>query len=284
MEYPKISIVTPSYNQGDYLEQTIRSVLDQNYPNLEYVIIDGGSTDRSVEIIKKYADSLTYWVSEKDKGQYDAINKGFAHTTGNIMGWINSSDVHYPWTLQTIAEVFEMNSEVEWISGMPTNLKNGIAPQSIFYGSERNIYDIIAGDYKWIQQESVFWKRGLWNKAGGKLDINIRFAEDFHLWLKFFRHTNLYYVNTILGGFRYHDVRRGGGDNDPYSAEVLEVFKRFRSQTPLKMKMRASVAKLFFKKNRLFRRIINKMGMFPWYRHYTVVYDYSVDRWEIRVQ
>ena len=107
MKYPKISIVTPSFNQAEFLEQTICSVLNQNYPNLEYIIIDGGSTDGSVEIIKKYADKFTYWVSEKDNGQYDAINKGFSHTTGDIMGWINSSDIYYPWTLSMIAEIFE---------------------------------------------------------------------------------------------------------------------------------------------------------------------------------
>lgn len=95
MNYPKISIVTPSFNQSEFLELTIRSVLDQGYPNLEYIVIDGGSTDGSVDIIKKYADKISYWVSEKDGGQYDAINKGFARSSGEIMGWINSSDLYY---------------------------------------------------------------------------------------------------------------------------------------------------------------------------------------------
>src|SRR5215469_5586779 len=95
---PKISIVTPSFNQAEFLEETIRSVLDQNYPNLEYVVVDGGSTDGSVDIIKKYAHRLAWWVSEPDDGQYAAINKGFKHSSGEIMAWINSDDKYLPWT------------------------------------------------------------------------------------------------------------------------------------------------------------------------------------------
>src|SRR6267154_2378048 len=100
-QWPRISIVTPSFNQGSYLEETIRSVLDQNYPNLEYVVVDGGSTDRSVEILQRYADRLAWWSSEPDGGQYAAINKGFKHTSGEIMAWINSDDKYLPWTFSS---------------------------------------------------------------------------------------------------------------------------------------------------------------------------------------
>src|ERR1700733_14532761 len=101
--YPKISIVTPSYNKGQYIEQTIQSVLDQNYPNLEYIIIDGGSTDNTIEIIEKYAPYLKYWVSEKDKGQANAINKGLQYCTGEIFNWLNSDDYLEPDSLEKIA-------------------------------------------------------------------------------------------------------------------------------------------------------------------------------------
>jgi len=280
MDYPKISIVTPSFNQAEYLEQTIRSVLDQNYPNLEYVIIDGGSTDGSVEIIKKYAHQLTYWVSEKDAGQYDAINKGFSHTTGDIMGWINSSDIYYPWTFSIIAEIFEGHNNIQWISGMPTNLSHGTAPQSITEGNQRNVYDIINGRYKWIQQESVFWKRSLWNKSGGKLDLDVKYAGDFNLWLEFFRHDSLYYVNTILGGFRYHDVRRGRDVNNTYEIEAENLLKKFKSQQPFSVRSKAFISGIF--NNRLLRGASRRLKMFQWYRHYNIYYDYSVNKWLVR--
>ena len=114
--FPTISVVTPSYNQGRFLEETICSVLTQSYPCVEYVVIDGASSDDSVEIIRKYAGQLTYWVSETDKGQYDAINKGFARTTGEIMAWLNSDDMYTPWALTVVADIFRLFPHVEWIT------------------------------------------------------------------------------------------------------------------------------------------------------------------------
>src|ERR1051326_100921 len=116
---PQISIVTPSFNQGAFLEETIQSVLDQHYPNLQYVIIDGGSTDGSVDIIRKFERYLAFWVSEPDGGQYDAINKGFSRTTGEVMAWLNADDKYLPWTLSTVADLLASLPQVEWVTSLP---------------------------------------------------------------------------------------------------------------------------------------------------------------------
>ena len=201
MIYPKISIITPNFNGEKYLEQTIQSVLSQNYPNLEYIIIDGGSTDNSVEIIKKYESQLAFWVSESDKGLYDAVQKGFDKSTGDIMAWINSDDLYHPKAFFTVAEIFKF-SEVNWLQGIPSifdEMGRTVAVSGIKRWSKLDYY---LGNFKWIQQESVFWRRSLWESAGSKLSTEMKYAGDLELWLRFFRHEKLYVTNALLGGFR----------------------------------------------------------------------------------
>jgi Glycosyl transferase family 2 len=198
---PKISMVTPSFNQAEFLEQTITSVLDQNYPNLEYIIMDGGSTDGSVEIIQKYAHRLAYWQSQKDRGHSDAINQGFAISTGEIMGWINSDDMLTPWSLRTVAEAFTQFPHVQWIHGF-TSSWNRHGQMVEAHSDPKNIYDYLIGDYRWIQQESVFWKKSLWEKAGSQISSNPKFMIDGELWTRFFLHEKLYTMDCILAGWR----------------------------------------------------------------------------------
>ncbi len=201
MNYPKISIVTPNFNGDKYLEETIQSVLSQNYPNLEYIIIDGGSTDNSVAIIKKYENQLKYWISEPDKGLYDAVQKGFDQSTGEIMAWINSDDLYHIKSLFSIAEIFKMN-EVNWLQGNPSFFDEQGRIVSVGGLKKWSKLDFYLGNYKWIQQESVFWRRTLWEKAGGQMDVKMKYAGDLELWLRFFRHEKLYVTTSLLGGFR----------------------------------------------------------------------------------
>jgi glycosyltransferase involved in cell wall biosynthesis len=199
--YPKISIVTPNFNGGKYLEQTIQSVLSQDYPNLEYIIIDGGSTDDSVAIIKKYQSQLSYWVSEPDKGLYDAVQKGFDKSTGEIMAWINSDDLYHPKAFFTITEIFKFN-EVNWLQGIPSTFDEMGRTVDVSGIKRWSKLDYYIGNFEWIQQESVFWRRSLWTKSGSKIDSNMKYAADLELWLRFFRHEKLYVTRALFGGFR----------------------------------------------------------------------------------
>ena len=206
---PKISIVTPSFNQADYIEHTILSVLNQGYPNLEYIIIDGGSTDGSLDIIKKYADKLTYWVSEPDSGMYDAINKGFAKSSGEILAWINSDDVYFDNAFHTVADIFTQIPKVDWITGRCGYIdKTG----EITHKSKKKLYNqellrngFYRSPYSYvINQNVIFWRRGLWEKVGG-CDKNLKAAGDFMLWTKFAKFSELYFVDHIFSAFRKHE-------------------------------------------------------------------------------
>ena len=202
VNFPKITIVTPNFNGGAYLEETIQSVLSQDYPNLEYIIIDGGSTDDSVAIINKYKSQLAYWVSEPDKGLYDAVQKGFDYSTGEIMAWINSDDMYHPKAFFSVAEIFSNFDEVKWLMGIPSTFDEMGRTVSVSSLKRWTKVDYYLGNFEWIQQESVFWRRSLWTRSGSKVDSDMKYAADLELWLRFFRLEKLYVTRALLGGFR----------------------------------------------------------------------------------
>ncbi|MEY3866720.1 MAG: hypothetical protein RLZZ338_611 [Cyanobacteriota bacterium] len=230
---PKISIVTPSFNQGDYLEECIDSVLSQGYPNLEYVIMDGGSTDGSVEIIKKYEKYLNYWQSKPDGGQYASINQGFAKTNGEIMAWINSDDKYHHDAFIKVAAAFNKYPRMEWLMGRPNAWDglNGNAHWIAEYEPQWSREFLLGKTWKscgqWIQQESTFWKRSLWNKAGGQLQLDPPMVTaDFELWVRFSRHAQLYFIDTLLGGARWHEKQRSRVFWDRCMEEIDEVLAK----------------------------------------------------------
>ena len=203
MRYPKISIITPTYNQVDYIEQTILSVLNQNYPNLEYLILDGGSNDGTLEIIKKYESKLSYWSTGKDEGMYDAIYKGLEKSTGDILAWINSDDIYLPNAFYTIAEIFSNFPDVSWLEGANSHIDERGRLVSTYGAHYLTKYDYFSGNIKSIQQESTFFRRNLWIDSGKKLNIKSQLAGDFGLWVSFFKTQNLYFTTAPIGCFRF---------------------------------------------------------------------------------
>lgn len=221
---PKISIVTPSYNQGRFLEQTILSILSQNYPNLEYVIIDGGSTDNSLEIIKKYQKYFAYWESKPDRGQSHAINKGFAKTDGEIMAWLNSDDVLQPGSLQLVGSIFAQLDEIKWLTSLPATINE---QGSQLYLAQPPLYVrpfIKKGWYTkkflgFIMQEGTFWRRSLWDKSGGKL-AEVPYSMDMKLWQSFAKYTRPYVVETNLAAYRLNPARKNNDSHQKYYQEI----------------------------------------------------------------
>lgn len=229
----KISIVTPSYNQVGHLAQTLESVIGAAKDcgaELEYIVIDGGSTDGSKEMIESFGKHLSYWCSERDGGQYQAINKGFAMATGDVMGWLNSSDLYFPWTLSTVVEIFTRYPEVEWI----TSLQKTCIRENGAFDSMVEVAGFSAGRFRkglhggpgngeFIQQETCFWRRSLWEKIGGAITDRYRLAGDFWLWGAFFRYTRCTGLEVPLAAFRFHGEQRStdGG----YGEEVKQIIQ-----------------------------------------------------------
>jgi glycosyltransferase involved in cell wall biosynthesis len=245
--FPKISIVTISYNQGQYLEQTILSVLSQNYPNLEYIIIDGGSTDNSVEIIKKYADKLTYWTTEPDKGQYDAVEKGLNRCTGEIMAWINSDDFYLPGAFMKVADIFQERVEINWLRSLPLECdeKGSIYNRIAIPWARWSKYRYLTNDFQFIQQESCFWRKKVWDNAGRAMDKKIKYAGDMELWARFFRKEKLYTINDHFAVFRQRETNQISKIFlKEYLQEGVGIVRREKSR--LSFFQRAIVFYLFF--------------------------------------
>lgn len=227
--YPKISIVTVNFNNGEFLEATINSVIEQDYPNLEYILIDGCSTDNSLEIIKRYSEHFTYWVSEPDEGQYQAIQKGFERTTGEIMAWLNSDDKYLPRSLFTVAEIFNKYKDVNWLMGLAREYTEdgALVGQITLPWCRWSKYRYLTNDFQFIQQESSFWSRELWEKAGGTLDFDYDLAGDMELWARFFRYEKLHTTTMELSGFRHRrEGQRSKVGKKTYLEECLNVVKR----------------------------------------------------------
>jgi glycosyltransferase involved in cell wall biosynthesis len=221
---PLVSIVTPSYNQARFLESTIRSVLEQDYPNIEYILVDGGSSDGSAEIIRRYSDRLAWWVSEKDRGQTDAINKGFAHAHGEILAWLNSDDIYAEHTITEAVRFLQNRPEVGLVYGDASFVDEDGHVIGHFPAAQTN-YKALRRGYVHIPQQAAFWRADLWRKVG-PLDASFYFAMDYDLWVRLAGLASLQYLPRPWASFRLHSQGKTIAADDRCWPEMLKVHYR----------------------------------------------------------
>lgn len=221
----KFSIVTPSFNQAAYIEATIRSVLEQDYQHVEYIIIDGASLDGSVDVIKKYEKKLAAWISEEDNGQTDALNKGFHLATGDIFAWINSDDTYEPGTFKAVAEFFERNPEIGMVYGDAHFIDDEGKRIGKFPAAQTDYARLRAG-YVHIPQQAAFFRAEVWKKVG-PLDPDFYFAMDYDLWIRIAKIAKIVYLpGKFWANFRLHTQAKTISADDRCWPEMLKVHYR----------------------------------------------------------
>ncbi len=219
-----VSIITPSYNQAAYLEQTIQSVLSQDYPNLEYIIVDGGSTDGSVEIIQRYASRLAWWVSEPDQGQTDAINKGFGRARGDVLAWLNSDDTYQPGAVAEAVAYLAAHPEAGMVYGDARFIDAQGNEIGRFDAQQTSLKRLQRGGV-YIPQQSSFFRASLWKQVG-PLDPSFYFAMDYDLWVRLARLAPLHYHPCHWANFRLHTGAKTIASDARCWPEMLRVHHR----------------------------------------------------------
>jgi glycosyltransferase involved in cell wall biosynthesis len=227
---PLITIVTPSYNQSRYLEQTIQSVLQQDYPALEYFVIDGGSTDSSAEIIRRYENQLSGWVSEKDRGQADAINKGFQRANGEFIAWLNSDDLYQPGAIRTAIKTFQNHPEAGLVYGNVLSIDEHSRPFNLQTFKPYTLKDLMA--FNIISQPAVFMRRSVLEQAG-HLGLDYHLLLDHHLWLRMAALAPLVYLPQTLAAARYHAEAKNLSRTADFGREAFRLVDWMRATPAL---------------------------------------------------
>jgi len=221
---PRVTIVTPSYNHAPFIEATIQSVLGQDYPNLEYIIVDGGSRDGTVEIIQKYADRLAGWVSGPDQGQTDALNKGFARASGQILAWLNSDDVYEPHAVREAVAYLQAHPEAGMVYG-DCNFIDQAGQVIGAFNAQQTSYRRLRRGGVYIPQQAAFFRASLWQQVG-PLDPSFYFAMDYDLWIRLAKISELHYHSRLWANFRLHDQAKSIADDDRCWPEMIRIHRR----------------------------------------------------------
>lgn len=222
---PKISVITPSFNQGVFIEKTIRSVLLQSYPNLEYFVIDGGSTDGTLEVLQRYSPWITSWVSERDRGQSHAINKGFRQATGDIFCWLNSDDYLAPNALVTVAEALHCPSGPQIAFGDCVKVITQTGEQQFVRGEFRGRAHLLADDDYTLHQPSTFWRREVYDRIGG-LDETLHLIMDFDYWFRMADSHRFVRIDRVLSYSHFHPAAKTGDNFVQYTRERRRYAKQ----------------------------------------------------------
>jgi glycosyltransferase involved in cell wall biosynthesis len=224
-EYPRISMVIPSFNQGHFIGQTLQSITEQNYPNLELIIVDGGSSDETLEVIHSFAGHINWWVSEPDKGQANAINKGMAHATGEILAWLNSDDCLMPGALFKVARRFMASPDTDVIYGHRVLINEAGKDVGKWILPQHRRFILTYADY--IPQETMFWRTELWQKTGGNVDESFRFAMDWELIRRFvLAEAKFELIPAFLGQFRMHDMQKTSASIETDGFKEMEIIRQ----------------------------------------------------------
>ncbi|MBW6473433.1 MAG: glycosyltransferase [Anaerolineaceae bacterium] len=221
---PLVSIVTPSFNQGKYLERTILSVLNQDYPNIEYIVMDGNSSDNSLDILHKYSHRIAYWQSEKDNGQTDAINQGFQNAHGHIYAWLNSDDTYEPHAISQVVDFFSKHPEVGMIYGDChfIDAEDRVVGK---FNAQQTDYQKLRTGFVHIPQQATFWRADLWKQVA-PLDSSIYFAMDYDLWLRLAKISKIVYVPKLWANFRLHGDTKTISEDDRCWPDMLKIHYR----------------------------------------------------------
>jgi len=222
---PRISVVVPSFNQGHFIGQTLQSITGQNYPNLELIVVDGGSTDETLEVIESFSGHIKWWVSEADNGQANAINKGMQHASGEILAWLNSDDCLMPGALFRVAGEFMSSESVDVVYGHRVLINEAGKDVGKWILPEHRRFILTYADY--IPQETMFWRAELWQKVGGNVDESYRFAMDWELIRRFILADAKFKLSpAFLGQFRMHDMQKTSAHIETDGFKEMEVIRQ----------------------------------------------------------